>query len=165
VTPSRAGSTSILGIHFQELKYGHEGPGYSWVQHAPYRGKLALVEATLYGQDAIRSVQFELVDQYGFRLATPVAVRIGSGADSAEYWRQLEVPLQHSASRPDGRRSAGWQARPCGFSVTGFSFQASQTITFDEGGSVTLGVGCARPHRNRQLGLGGRRFRALPESR
>jgi hypothetical protein len=48
----------------------------------------------LYGQDAIRSVQFELVDQQGLRLATPIAVRLGSGADSDEYWLQLDVPLQ-----------------------------------------------------------------------
>ena len=94
VTQPTASSISILSIHFQELKYGHEGPGYFWVQHAPYRGKPALVEVTLYGQDAIRSVQFELVDQHGLRLATPVAVRIGSGADSDEYWLQLDVPLQ-----------------------------------------------------------------------
>jgi hypothetical protein len=93
VTQPRAGSISILSIHFQELKYGHEGPGYFGVQHAPYRGKRALVEATLYGQDAIRSVQFELVDQYGLGLATLVAVRVGN-ADSDEYWLQLDVPLQ-----------------------------------------------------------------------
>jgi hypothetical protein len=94
VTQPRAGSISILSIHFQELMYGHEGPGYFGVEHAPYRGKQALVEVTLYGQNAIRSVQFELVDQYGFRLATLLAIRIGSGADSDEYWLQLDVPLQ-----------------------------------------------------------------------
>ena len=94
VTQPSARSISILSIHFQELKYGHEGPGYFSVEHAPYGGKLAIVEVTLYGQNAIRSVQFELVDQYGLRLATPVAVRVGSGADSDEYWLQLDVPLQ-----------------------------------------------------------------------
>ena len=94
VTQPRAGSISILSIRFQELKYGHEGPGYFSVQHAPYGGKPALVEVTLYGQDAIRSVQFELVGQNGVPLATPVAVRIGSGADSDEYWLQMDVPLQ-----------------------------------------------------------------------
>ena len=94
VTQPKVGSISILSIHFQELVYGHEGPAYFSVQHAPYRGKPALAEAMLYGQDAIRSVQFELVDQYGLRLATPIAVRLGSGADSDEYWLQLDVPLQ-----------------------------------------------------------------------
>jgi len=94
VTQPRAGSISILSVHFQELKYGHEGPGYFSVEHAPYGGKLAIVEVMLYGQNAIRSVQFELVDQNGLRLATPVVVRIGSGADSNEYWLQLDVPLQ-----------------------------------------------------------------------
>jgi hypothetical protein len=94
VTQPRAGSISILSIQFQELKYGHEGPGYFSVEHAPHRGKRELVEVMLYGQDAIRSVQFELVDQYGLRIATPVVLRIGSGADSDEYWLQLDVPLQ-----------------------------------------------------------------------
>jgi hypothetical protein len=93
VTQPRAGSISILSIHFQELNYGHEGPGYFSVQHAPYGGKQALVEVMLYGQDAIRSVQFELVDRNGLRLATPVAVRVGN-ADSDQYWLQLDVPLQ-----------------------------------------------------------------------
>ena len=94
VTQPRAGSISILSIQFQELKYGHEGPGYFSVRHAPYRGKPALVEVTLYGQDAIHSVQFELVDQYGLRLTTPIVVRLGSGADSDQYWLQVDVPLQ-----------------------------------------------------------------------
>ena len=94
VTQPRAGSISILSVHFQELKFGHEGPDYFQTQHAPYRGKPAIVEVTLYGQDAIRSIQFEVVDQYGLRLATPVAARVGSGADSDEYWLQLDVPLQ-----------------------------------------------------------------------
>jgi hypothetical protein len=93
VTQPRTGSISILSIHFQELKYGHEGPGYFSVQHAPYLGKPALVEVTLYGQNAIHSVQFEVVDQHGLRLATPVAVRLGSG-DSDQYWLHLDVPLQ-----------------------------------------------------------------------
>jgi hypothetical protein len=94
VTQPQAGSISILSIHFQELKYGHEGPGYFAVQHAPYRGEPALVEVILFGQNAIRSVQFELVDQYGLRLASPVAVRLGSGADSDEYWLQMDVPVR-----------------------------------------------------------------------
>lgn len=93
VTQPRSGSISILSAQFQELKFGHEGPGYFSVKHAPYRGKPAIVEVALYGRNAIRSVQFELVDQYGLQLATPVAMRVGN-ADSAEYWLQLAVPLQ-----------------------------------------------------------------------
>jgi hypothetical protein len=94
VTQPRAGLISILSIHFQELAYGHEGPGYFSLDHPPYRGRPAIVEVTLYDQGAVRSFQFELVDQYGLRLATPVAVRFGSGVDSNEYWLQLDVPLQ-----------------------------------------------------------------------
>ncbi|HYL35342.1 MAG TPA: hypothetical protein VEV17_05475 [Bryobacteraceae bacterium] len=93
-TSPKAGSISILSVHFQELKFGHEGPDLFSVQHAPYRGKRAIAEVTLYGQDAIRSVQFEIVDQFGLPLAAPVAVRTGSGADSDEYLLQLDVPLQ-----------------------------------------------------------------------
>ncbi len=93
VTQPRSRSISILSVQFQELKFGHEGPGYFSVTHAPYRGKPAIVEVTLFGQKAIRSVQFEMVDQYGLQLSTLVAVRVGN-ADSDEYWLQLAVPLQ-----------------------------------------------------------------------
>lgn len=94
VTQSKAGSISILSVEFQDLVFGHEGPGYFESQRAPYAGKPAIVAVTLFGQNAIRSVQFEVVDQHGLRLATPVAIRLGSGADSEEYWLRLEVPAQ-----------------------------------------------------------------------
>jgi hypothetical protein len=69
----------------------------------------AVVEVTLYGQDAVRSFQFELVDQHGLRLATPVAVRFGSGVDSNEYWLQLDVPLQPLRL---GIRGEGFRGQP-----------------------------------------------------
>ncbi len=94
VTQPKSASISILSVHFQELKYGHEGPDYFTVQHAPYRGKPATVEVTLYGQDAIRSVQFELMDRFGVRITPLVAVPVGSGADSDEYMLRFDVPLQ-----------------------------------------------------------------------
>ena len=115
VTQPKAGSISILSVHFQELKYGHEGPDYFTVEHAPYRGKPAIVEATLYGQDAIRNVQFELMDQFGVRIATPVAVPVGSGADSDEYWLRFDVPLQ-----------------PFRFGIRGIDFQGQQFERIDK---------------------------------
>lgn len=93
-TQPKARSISILSVQFQELKFGHEGPDYFSVEHAPYRGKQAFAEVTLFGQDAIRSVQFELVDQFGLALGSPVALRTGSGADSDEYMLQFDVPVQ-----------------------------------------------------------------------
>lgn len=94
MTPPKAGSISILSVQFQDLVFGHEGPGYFESPHAPYGGKPAIVDVMLYGQDAMRSVQFEVVDPHGLGLATPVAVRLGSGADSEEYWLRLDVPAQ-----------------------------------------------------------------------
>ncbi len=90
----KSASISILSVRFQELKFGHEGPDYFSVDHAPYRGQSAIAEVTLYGQDAIRSVQFVLVDQFGMPLASPAALRTASGADADEYLLQFDVPVQ-----------------------------------------------------------------------
>jgi hypothetical protein len=94
VSQPKPGSISIRSVDFQELNYGHEGPDLFTARHSPYRGKRAIAEVRLYGQDAIRNVQFKLVDQFGLPLSSPVAIRVGSGADSDEYLLQIDVPLQ-----------------------------------------------------------------------
>jgi hypothetical protein len=90
----RSAAISILSVRFQELKFGHEGPDYFAVDHAPYRGKQGIAEVTLHGQDAIRTVRFELLNQFGESIAAPIALRTGSGADSDEYLLSFEVPSQ-----------------------------------------------------------------------
>lgn len=89
-----AQAISILSVAFQELKFGHEGPDFFSVKHAPYRGKRAVAKVTLHGQEAIRTVQFELLDQFGIVLESLVALRTGDEADADEYLLQFEVPVQ-----------------------------------------------------------------------
>jgi hypothetical protein len=98
---------SILEIQIQELKFGHEGPAYFPVDRAPFRGKQELVEATLFGQEAIATVRFELVSESGQLLSVVPAFRIGDGADAYEYYLQVEVPPQAFRFRIAGRDSQG----------------------------------------------------------
>jgi len=98
---------SILEVQIQELKYGHEGPGYFPVDRAPLRGKRELVEAMLFGQESIATVRFELVSESGQLLSVVPAVRIGNGADADEYLLQVEVPPQKFRFRIEGRDSQG----------------------------------------------------------
>ena len=98
---------SILQIRIQELKFGHEGPSYFPVDRAPFRGKQELIEATLFGQEAIATVRFELVSESGQLLSTVPAFRIGDGADADAFYLQVEVPPQAFRFRIEGRDSQG----------------------------------------------------------
>ncbi|MGO9258328.1 MAG: hypothetical protein ACLQU1_18725 [Bryobacteraceae bacterium] len=98
---------SILQIQIQELKFGHEGPGYFSADRAPFRGNQELVEAELFGQEAIASVRFELVSESGQLLSMVPAFRIRDGADADEYYLQVEVPPQAFRFRIEGRDSQG----------------------------------------------------------
>jgi hypothetical protein len=98
---------SILQIHIRELKYGHEGPDYFSVDRAPFRGKQELVEATLFGQEAIANVRFELVSESGQLLSVVPAFPIGDGADADEYYLQVDVPPQAFRIRIEGRDLQG----------------------------------------------------------
>jgi hypothetical protein len=106
-TAGRARPISILEVQIQELRYGHEGPGYFPVDRAPLRGKQELVEAMLFGQESIVSVRFELVSESGQLLSAVPAFRIGNGADAGQYLLQVEVPPQAFRFRIEGRDSQG----------------------------------------------------------
>jgi hypothetical protein len=98
---------SILEIRIQELKFGHEGPGYFDVDRGFFRGELEVVEAALFGQEAIATVRFELVSGSGQVLSTVPAFRIGDGADAHQYYLQLEAPAQAFRFRIEGLDSQG----------------------------------------------------------
>lgn len=98
---------SILQIRIQELKFGHEGPNYFPVDRAPFPGKQEVVEAVLFGQEAIATGRFELVSDSGQLLSMVPAFRIGDGADADEYYLQVEVPPQSFRFRIEGRDSQG----------------------------------------------------------
>src|SRR5690348_14154770 len=108
ISPRRAArEISVLQIHFQELKYGHEGPGYFSTDRAPFAGKRQLVEATLFGQEELGTVRFELIGDSGQRLAAVPAFRLGDGADAGEYLLSVDVPRQPFRFRIQGQDRQG----------------------------------------------------------
>jgi hypothetical protein len=98
---------SILQVRIQELKFGHEGPDYFDVDRAPFRGKQEVVEAVLFGQEAIATVRFELVSESGQLLSIVPAFHVGDGADADDYYLQVEVPQQAFRFRIEGRDRQG----------------------------------------------------------
>ena len=108
VSPSAAPrAVSILQVRIQELKYGHEGPDYFSGDRAPFAGKQEVMEVTLFGQEGVASVRFELIDELGQPLSVLPAFRIGDGADADEYLVQVEVPRQPFRFRIQGEDRRG----------------------------------------------------------
>src|SRR5579871_5949826 len=105
--PAAARAVSILQVRIQELKYGHEGPDYFSVDRSPFTGKQELVEVTLFGQEEIGSVRFELIDELGQPLAVLPAFRTSDGADADEYLVQVDVPRQPFRFRIQGEDRRG----------------------------------------------------------
>jgi hypothetical protein len=70
----------------------HGGPSYFSVKRAPFRGKSEIAEATVFGQEAIATIRFELIDEAA-RVPQPVpAIPTGNAIDSDSYLLKLDVP-------------------------------------------------------------------------
>ena len=104
---SEAREISILRVNFQELHYGHEGPGYFPVKRDPFRGEREIAEVSLFGQEAIGTVRFELIGRSGVVLAAAPAFRTGDGADADEFMVRVDVPAEPFRFRIRGRDIAG----------------------------------------------------------
>ena len=102
-----AGEISILRVDFQELKFGHEGPSYFSVKRAPFRGRQEIGEVSLFGQEAIGSVRFELIGETGRVLGGVSAFRVGDGADADEYMLRIDVPQLPFRFRIRGKDAGG----------------------------------------------------------
>jgi len=108
VSPKRTPrAISIFQVQIQELHYGREGPSYFAAGREPFAGTQELVEATLFGQEGISSVRFELIDESGQRLAVLPAFRIDDGADADQYFLQVEVPRQPFRFQIEGQDFRG----------------------------------------------------------
>src|ERR1051326_1710889 len=93
ISPARAArEISILRLDWQDLKNGHEGPSYFSVKRAPFRSQREIAEVSLFGQEAIGAVRFELVDESGRAIAIVPAMRTGSGMDADGYLLKIDVP-------------------------------------------------------------------------
>src|ERR1043166_4935771 len=87
--PTVTHEISILRVDLQDLKPAHGGPSYFSVKRAPYRGRPEIAEASLYGQEGIAAVRFELID--ASRRGLPAA-RTGDGLDADGYMLKIDVP-------------------------------------------------------------------------
>src|SRR5690349_20809844 len=74
-SPTATHEISILRVDLQDLKPAHGGLSYFSVKRAPYRGQQELAEVSLYGQEGIAAVRFEMIDSSGRVLATVPAMR------------------------------------------------------------------------------------------
>lgn len=93
ISPARpTHEISILRVDLQDLKPAHGGPTYFSVKRAPFRGKAEIAEVSLYGQEGIATVGFELIDDAGRVLQTVPALRTGAAVDSDGYLLKLDVP-------------------------------------------------------------------------
>ena len=108
-TPLQAAARdiSILSVDFQELRYGHEGPGYFATERTPLRGQREIAEVSLFGQDAIETVRFELVGRTGVVLAAGRAFRVADAADATQYMVRVDVPAEPFLFRVSGQDTSG----------------------------------------------------------
>jgi hypothetical protein len=90
--PTAAHEISILRVEIQDLKPAHGGPSYFTAKRAPFRGKAEVAEASLFGQESIGWVRFELVDEQAHVLGVVPATRTGFGVDADGYMLKLDVP-------------------------------------------------------------------------
>lgn len=59
------GSIQLSGFEFQRPYFGREGPGFWRIDGEPSKGHRYVVEAELYGEEAIATAKFEAVDEVG----------------------------------------------------------------------------------------------------
>jgi hypothetical protein len=103
----RPAEIGITGVEFKDLRWGHEGPDYFTTKRAPKRGAREIAEASVFGQDAIAMIRFELIDEAGQLLAVAPAVRTLSGVDDGEYSLRAPIPSQPFRFRISGRDVSG----------------------------------------------------------
>ncbi|HJZ98523.1 MAG TPA: hypothetical protein VKE70_18560 [Candidatus Solibacter sp.] len=90
--PTPVQRISILSADISELRPAHGGPSYFKAKRPPIRGAAEVMEATLYGQESVGVVRFELVDDAGRVVQDVPAVRTGAAVDSDGYMLKVTVP-------------------------------------------------------------------------
>jgi hypothetical protein len=100
---SAAPRVSFLSVDFQELRYGHEGPGYVPIKGEPSAGARQVVEVSLYGQESIASVRFEMFDESGNVIQTLHVLKMDNSPENGEYLGLVDVPHQPFRIRASGQ--------------------------------------------------------------
>lgn len=85
---------SFLSVDFQELRYGHEGPSYFPIKGEPSAGAQQLAEVSLYGQESIAAVKFEMLDEGGNVIQTLHPLKMDNSPENGEYLGLVDVPQQ-----------------------------------------------------------------------
>jgi hypothetical protein len=105
--PRRSAEISVTSVDFQDLHWGHEGPDYFATKRAPKREAREMAEARVFGQDAVGTIRFELVDEAGQLLGVAAAVRTSTGVDDGDYALRVDVPGRPFRFQISGRDAQG----------------------------------------------------------
>jgi hypothetical protein len=93
---------SLASIEFQELRQGHEGPGYAKAVGEPPKATRQVAQIRLYSQDAVRTVRFEVIDPTGRMIASLPAIKVNHDPKDGEFMVLVDVPQQPFRIRAAG---------------------------------------------------------------
>ena len=85
---------SFLRFDFQEPYFGREGPNYHAIKDEPAAGVQQFAQASIYGQEAIAGVKFEMVDETGNVIQTLHFIKTDNSPEEGEYLGMVDVPHQ-----------------------------------------------------------------------
>jgi hypothetical protein len=103
------GSTriSFIRFDFQEPYFGREGPNYHAMKGEPALGARQIAQASLYGQESIASVRFEMLDEGGNAIQTLHFVKTDNSPEEGEYLGIIDVPHQPFRIAASGQYANG----------------------------------------------------------
>jgi len=81
-------------MRFLTFVFGHEGPMDMPLTTPPVAGREYFVEADVFGIETAANIRFELVDESGRPLQTPVMWKGADASDEGEFYGFITVPTQ-----------------------------------------------------------------------
>jgi len=100
--PPAMSEFSLASVVFQEIRMGHEGPGYANSTAEPAKATRQVARIRLYSHDAVRSVRFEAIDATGRMIAPVPAIRVDHDPQNGEYMVLVDIPQQPFRIRAAG---------------------------------------------------------------
>ncbi|MEW5979507.1 MAG: hypothetical protein AB1898_27235 [Acidobacteriota bacterium] len=94
-------------FEFQVLYFGREGPNYMPLQSEPSKGLQHVAKAELFGQEAIATVRYDLIDLQGRPLAVLHFRKTSHRLSDGEYVGLVHVPSEPFRVRASGRTLDG----------------------------------------------------------
>lgn len=116
VRAQRAAEIQILDFKFQQALFGFEGPSFFPIEGEPSKGARYMVEALLYGEEAIATAKFEAVDARGVFIQQVPILRQSDAYGHPNFYGVMIVPhgpfrLVVSGKGIDGQRYRSAHAR------------------------------------------------------